>query len=85
VLLRFYDTKKALTSLGGLLYKDVKDTITMTDDYLKLYRGPIKRRDQEIALLRIAVTRYCDKSRMGTIEPMDDQQAVDRAFTDEPI
>jgi hypothetical protein len=34
----------------------------------------------EIYLLRQAVTRYCDASRMGTIEPMQVQQAVDRAF-----
>ena len=34
----------------------------------------------EIALLRRAVTRYCDRSRMGTVEPMDLQQAIDRAF-----
>jgi hypothetical protein len=57
----------------------------MNGEDLKLYRGLIERRDQEVALLREAVTRYCDKSRMGTIEPMDVQQAVDRAFTNEPI
>tara|TARA_R110002095_G_scaffold76356_1_gene65248 strand:- start:242 stop:409 length:168 start_codon:yes stop_codon:yes gene_type:complete len=52
----------------------------MNEHDLKLYRGIIAERDREIALLRAAVTRYCDKSRMGTIEPMDVQQAVDRAF-----
>ena len=35
---------------------------------------------QEIRLLRIAVTRYCEKWRMGTVEPQDVQQAIDRAF-----
>ena len=50
----------------------------MNEHDLKLYRGMIAERDREIALLRAAVTRYCDKSRMGTIEPMDVQQAVDR-------
>lgn len=52
----------------------------MNEYDLNMYRGIIAERDDEIALLRQAVTRYCDKSRMGTIEPMDVQQAVDRAF-----
>lgn len=30
--------------------------------------------------LREAVRRYCDKSRMGTVEPMGVQQAIDNAF-----
>lgn len=52
----------------------------MTEHDLKLYRGMIAERDTEIQNLRAAVVRYCDKSRMGTIEPMSVQQAVDRAF-----
>lgn len=52
----------------------------MNDHDLSFYRDLIAQRDLEIKLLRQAVTRYCDKSRMGTIEPMDVQQAVDRAF-----
>lgn len=35
---------------------------------------------EEVRLLRQAVVRYGDKSRMGTVEPMALQQAVDRAF-----
>lgn len=31
-------------------------------------------------LLRQAVVRYCDHSRMGTVEPMSVQQAIDDAF-----
>jgi hypothetical protein len=51
----------------------------------RLHLGLTARMEKEISLLRVAVTRYCDKSRMGTIEPMEVQQAVDRAFTDEPV
>jgi len=41
-----------------------------------------KAREQavEIDLLRQAVVRYCDHSRMGTVEPMSVQQAIDDAF-----
>ena len=52
----------------------------MNEYDLKLYRSMIAERDKEIALLRAAVTRYCDKSRMGTVEPMEVQQVIDRAF-----
>lgn len=34
----------------------------------------------EIDALRQAIVRYGDKSRMGTVEPMNVQQAIDRAF-----
>lgn len=36
--------------------------------------------EREIDLLRKAVVRYCDRSRMGTVEPMELQQVIDRAF-----
>lgn len=35
---------------------------------------------EERDLLRQAVVRYCDRSRMGTVEPMSVQQAIDDAF-----
>lgn len=35
---------------------------------------------KEIELLRIAVVKYGDRSRMATVEPMSVQQAIDRAF-----
>ena len=35
---------------------------------------------REIELLRRVVTQYCDRSRIATVEPMDVQQAIDRAF-----
>jgi len=35
-------------------------------------------------LLRQAVVRYCDHSRMGTVEPMSVQQAIDDAFANFP-
>lgn len=34
----------------------------------------------EIAWLREAVVRYCDRSKMATVEPSEVQQAIDRAF-----
>lgn len=51
------------------------------DDICPMECKAIMRQAQlEIEQLRVAVTRYCDKFRMGTIEPMPVQQAVDRAF-----
>jgi hypothetical protein len=52
----------------------------MTNEDLKLYRGMLAERDIEISRLRAVVRRYCDKSHMGTIEPMSLQQAAGRAF-----
>jgi len=52
----------------------------MNDQDLKMYRGFIADRDAEIELLRQAVVRYCDRSRMATVEPMEVQQVIDRAF-----
>lgn len=34
----------------------------------------------EIKQLRIAVCRFGDRARMATVEPMELQQAIDRAF-----
>jgi len=34
----------------------------------------------EIDMLREAVGRYCDKSRMAAVEPSELQQAIDRCF-----
>lgn len=39
---------------------------------------------QEIDLLRTAVVRYGDKARMSNAEPMELQQAIDRAFENQP-
>ncbi|MEP3669945.1 MAG: hypothetical protein ABJN42_24815 [Roseibium sp.] len=46
--------------------------------------GMTRARDQEISLLRQAIVRYGDKARMGTVEPMALQQAIDRAFEAQP-
>lgn len=34
----------------------------------------------EIMLLRQALVKYGDRARMATVEPMELQQAIDRAF-----
>jgi hypothetical protein len=52
----------------------------MSDHDLTLYRNMLKQRDNEIRLLQQAIVRYGDHSRMGTVEPMELQQAIDRAF-----
>lgn len=52
----------------------------MTEHDLKLYRQMLSERDKEIHLLRQAIQRYGDPSRMATVEPMELQQAIDRAF-----
>jgi uncharacterized protein (UPF0264 family) len=39
---------------------------------------------KERDLLRQAVVRYCDHSRMGTVEPMSLQQVIDDAFASQP-
>ncbi len=52
----------------------------MNEHDLNLYRGMIKDRDLEILRLQTAIVRYGDRSRMGTVEPMELQQAIDRAF-----
>jgi len=52
----------------------------MNEHDLEMYRGFIAGRDKEINLLRQAVVRYCDPIRMATVEPMELQQAIDRAF-----
>lgn len=52
----------------------------MNEHDLEMYRGLIARRDAEINQLRQAVVRYCDRSCMATVEPMEIQQAIDRAF-----
>lgn len=39
---------------------------------------------EERDLLRQAVVRYCDHSRMGTVEPMSVQQVIDDAFASQP-
>jgi len=38
--------------------------------------------EKEIKLLRTAIARYGDRSRMGTVEPSDLQQAIDRAIAE---
>lgn len=40
----------------------------------------IKRQEKEIELLREALRRYGEKGRMGTVEPIELQQAIDRAL-----
>jgi hypothetical protein len=54
----------------------------MTEHDLALYRKMLKERDDEIRLLRQAVTRYGDRKRMSFAEPMELQQAIDRAFSE---
>jgi hypothetical protein len=39
---------------------------------------------REIDLLQTAIVKYGDHSRMGTVEPMELQQAIDRAFEQRP-
>ena len=56
----------------------------MNEHDLALYRTMLKQRDDEIRLLRSAVTRYCDRSRMATVETIELQQAIDRAFQEAP-
>ncbi len=40
----------------------------------------LRKAHDEIELLRVALVRYGDKTRMGTVEPMALQQVIDAAF-----
>lgn len=44
----------------------------------------LEKQKREIAALQEAVRRYCDPSRMATVEPMSVQQAIDRAIEAAP-
>jgi len=46
--------------------------------------GLCRMQGNEIRLLRIAIVRYGDHSRMGTVEPMELQQVIDDAFEKTP-
>ncbi|MBG6177168.1 hypothetical protein IWQ55_004780 [Labrenzia sp. EL_208] len=56
----------------------------MTDEDLKLYRGLIKERDEEIARLREVVRKYGNRIRMNTAMDPALQQTIDDAFDAAP-
>lgn len=60
----------------------LEDICAANDEDLEVMAAFIKRQDAEIEKLQEAIRRYCDKSKMGTVEPQPLQQAIDRAFGD---
>lgn len=57
-----------------------RGTINSAIRWITFACNDIRTLETEVVLLRQALAKYGDRARMATVEPIDLQQAIDRAF-----